>query len=325
MSTPSRTAAAAPPAERVEAASTQVTSSDWDEVSALLSEAYFPHTLTPVSPRGVPDLLANCATLGPIRLARMEMGADVTVDSEHPGGYAINVPLSGQFVSVTRGIEVVSTVGQATVCPPDTATSIVEWNRECEILGIRIERQDLDREIARVDESGSRLPLQLDLRTPEGASWIRLVHSLAEQLGNDSGLLHNPLVADQLAGAVTTALVLAATPTIEAPAPRPRIVKRVLDAMHADPGRPWTAGDMAECAGVGIRRLQEGFRTYVGRSPSECLLDIRLERAHADLLHGEPRRTVTDIALRWGFTHTGRFAAAYRARYGRSPSQSLRG
>ncbi|WP_083577252.1 helix-turn-helix domain-containing protein [Rhodococcus tukisamuensis] len=42
-------------------------------------------------------------------------------------------------------------------------------------------------------------------------------------------------------------------------------------------------------------------------------------QAHEELLDAEPPRTVPDVALRWGFTHTGRFAAAYRQKYGVSP------
>jgi AraC-like DNA-binding protein len=30
------------------------------------------------------------------------------------------------------------------------------------------------------------------------------------------------------------------------------------------------------------------------------------------------------VAMRWGFTHLGRFAGAYRDRYGVTPSQTLR-
>jgi transcriptional regulator GlxA family with amidase domain len=33
---------------------------------------------------------------------------------------------------------------------------------------------------------------------------------------------------------------------------------------------------------------------------------------------------VTDVALRWGFAHFGRFSGAYRARYGLSPRDTLR-
>ena len=104
---------------------------------------------------------------------------------------------------------------------------------------------------------------------------------------------------------------------------RPRIVKRVVDQMREDPARAWTAGDMAQVAGVSVRRLQEGFRSYLGVTPRELLADIRLARVRDELLHGTENATVTGAAMRWGFTHTGRFAAAYRRKYGESPSQTL--
>jgi transcriptional regulator GlxA family with amidase domain len=137
----------------------------------------------------------------------------------------------------------------------------------------------------------------------------------------------HPLVREQICNAITTAFVLAAVPDADAgqPPPRPRIVKRVLDEMHDDPARPWTASDMAEIAGVSVRRLQEGFRHYVGASPRECLTDIRLARVRGDLLRGTDGFTVADVAMRWGLMHTGRFAAAYRRAYGESPSETLRG
>jgi AraC-like DNA-binding protein len=34
--------------------------------------------------------------------------------------------------------------------------------------------------------------------------------------------------------------------------------------------------------------------------------------------------SVAEVAARWGFSHLGRFAAAYRKRYGESPSHTLR-
>jgi AraC-like DNA-binding protein len=34
--------------------------------------------------------------------------------------------------------------------------------------------------------------------------------------------------------------------------------------------------------------------------------------------------TVAAVAHRWGFAHLGRFAYAYRARFGVSPSETLR-
>jgi AraC-like DNA-binding protein len=51
---------------------------------------------------------------------------------------------------------------------------------------------------------------------------------------------------------------------------------------------------------------------------------VRLDRAQAQLSRPPSAdTTVADIAHRWGFAHLGRFAAAYRARFGSTPSQTL--
>ncbi len=71
-----------------------------------------------------------------------------------------------------------------------------------------------------------------------------------------------------------------------------------------------------------VRRLQEGFQEYVGATPSACLRDIRLARAHEDLMAASTS-TVAEVAARWNFTNTGRFAAAYRDKYGCAPSTTL--
>ncbi len=41
-------------------------------------------------------------------------------------------------------------------------------------------------------------------------------------------------------------------------------------------------------------------------------------------LVADPTRTVSDVAATWGFSSVSRFAAAYRRRYGRSPSEARR-
>ena len=95
--------------------------------------------------------------------------------------------------------------------------------------------------------------------------------------------------------------------------------------MHAEPGRAFTAHELAAISGVGVRVLQESFRRHVGVPPLTYLRRLRLEGVHADLLRGEEcDRSVSEVAHRWGFTHLGRFAGAYRDHYGITPSETLR-
>ncbi|QKT09737.1 AraC family transcriptional regulator [Rhodococcus sp. W8901] len=311
----------------------KIESRDWDEISQVVADAYFPHTLTPRTPVRTDCAFPRSTGEGPVRIARLGWGADVSIRSDHPGAYGVNIPVSGRLDSVVGGREVSSLPGTATVCPPDTDTRIPHWAASCEIIGVRFDHEYLEREMHRILARPDRpLPSQVDLSAPAGTTWMRFVESLSDQMEGPNCLLQNDLVADQLLSAVTTAFVLAAVPddpegtegTEGAVAARPRIVKRVIDALHGDPAHRWTAGEMAEQAGVSVRRLQEGFRQYVGRSPTQYLNDIRLVRARDDLLAADPGDTVTAVALRWGFAHTGRFAATYRSRFGVSPSSALR-
>ncbi|WP_414688000.1 helix-turn-helix domain-containing protein [Mycobacterium sp.] len=43
----------------------------------------------------------------------------------------------------------------------------------------------------------------------------------------------------------------------------------------------------------------------------------------ADLSNPALCTTVSDTAYRWGFAHLGRFAVAYRNKFGESPSETL--
>jgi transcriptional regulator GlxA family with amidase domain len=50
------------------------------------------------------------------------------------------------------------------------------------------------------------------------------------------------------------------------------------------------------------------------------LRQIRLEHVHDELLSPETTTTVSEAAMRWGFSHFGRFAADYAKLYGEAPS-----
>jgi AraC-like DNA-binding protein/tetratricopeptide (TPR) repeat protein len=104
----------------------------------------------------------------------------------------------------------------------------------------------------------------------------------------------------------------------------PRSVRGALDTMRANMEHDWSVTDLAAAAAVSARTLQRQFQVFLGKSPGIALRDIRFERARRELLQGQPGTKVTDVALRCGFPHCGRFSVEYRRRYGETPSQTLR-
>ncbi|HVV14520.1 AraC family transcriptional regulator [Amycolatopsis sp.] len=302
---------------------------DWDQASRKVAEAYFPHELDPLGGGRDPRLTLRTLDLGTVLIGHVGWGADVRVACDYPGAYEINMPLTGHLASRGRRGPVTSVPGQATVFRSDTPSEITHWDATCTVLGVKFDSAWLDREAERVLATDrvllrTGLPDQLDLAVGQARAWRQLIGSLAAHL-RDPGLFGDSgLVRDQLAGAIAAGFLLAGCPGADAgPPPRPRAITRLVDQLHDDPARAWTAGEMAAVAGTSVRRLQEAFRHWVGCSPTEYLLGIRLRRADADLA-ADPARTISEVAAYWGFSSASRFAAAYRRRYGVSPAQARR-
>ena len=73
--------------------------------------------------------------------------------------------------------------------------------------------------------------------------------------------------------------------------------------------------------GISLRLLQRHFAAQ-GESLAAFILAQRLQRCRDAL--GDPtqaRRTITDIALSWGFAGSARFSRAFRERFGHAPSE----
>jgi AraC-like DNA-binding protein len=105
----------------------------------------------------------------------------------------------------------------------------------------------------------------------------------------------------------------------------PAAVRRAAAFIQANADRPITPGQIAEAAGVGGRVLRDAFRRHFGTTAVGYLRRIRLERAHEELRAADPTGvTVARIAQRWGWTSPGKFAAAYRRRFGTLPGATLR-
>ena len=105
----------------------------------------------------------------------------------------------------------------------------------------------------------------------------------------------------------------------------PRDVKRAIDFIQAHLADGLTLTDIVEQSRVPGRTLFKHFRDFTGVSPMRYLGNARFERVRDALRLAQPGETVSQIALRHGFTHMGRFAVAYRQRFGEAPSATLRG
>lgn len=105
----------------------------------------------------------------------------------------------------------------------------------------------------------------------------------------------------------------------------PESLKDAVSFIHRNATRELGINDVAAAVHLTPRAVQYLFRRRLGTTPSEYMRGVRLSGAHQDLIGGSTSSTtVTEIAQRWGFAHSGRFAVLYRQTYGQSPHTTLR-
>ncbi len=110
------------------------------------------------------------------------------------------------------------------------------------------------------------------------------------------------------------------------PSTRARLVRRADDCMRASLGRPLSLLHLCRELDVSERTLHYAFQEVRGLSPMAYFQAGRLNAVRKELKAAAANTpTVHEIAQRWGFSHTGEFAAAYRRLFGELPSQTLNG
>lgn len=97
------------------------------------------------------------------------------------------------------------------------------------------------------------------------------------------------------------------------------VLAPALAALHADPGRHWTVGEIAAQASVSRSVLDERFRDRLGLSPIRYLSEWRMHLA--DELLATTDATIFTIARRVGYDAEEAFSRAFKRARGVAPSQ----
>lgn len=303
----------------------EATSTDWFTPCRIL-------TASEVGERNKTSLYA--ADLGPIKLV-FAHGSGSELDvlyTQKEENFIIMFPVVGAS-KISVGDEKNAYVAEHGAIISPTMRPRIQLSAHYSQLHLRIDRAALERHLERMLGVAVIRPVQfqmsIDLKKPAMTSWIQTIQLLVKDLGTSSGLSASAVGVQPWSDLLMTGLLLAQPHNYSSHLAqtmknqyRPPSLKRALDFINTDPSHRLTLSQISSVAGVSIRTLQREFRDYVGVTPGEYIQWIRLCRAHDDLTSGNGN-TVTEIALRWGFSHVSRFSAAYRKRYGQLPSKTL--
>jgi AraC-like DNA-binding protein len=275
-------------------------------------------------------------TLGPITVLDLTFDADTWIrcGNERPY-YQANVLAVGQMELLHRGFSVSSAPGLANVCLPEGELGVRRWRAGSRMIGLRVKRHILEDALS--EALGRQLTTQIDFKpsmvTTKGPArtWMEIFSVLARELFRPDTALCQPLVASPFIDSLIHATLLATDHphrqllAAQAKFVAPQTIRCAVDIIEAEPHLPLTLSSLARRCHLSVRAMQQGFVRHLGLSPMTYLRQVRLQRAHHELLASDPStETVASIANRWGFTNVGRFAKAHTARYGETPATTLR-
>jgi AraC-like DNA-binding protein len=150
-----------------------------------------------------------------------------------------------------------------------------------------------------------------------------MLHAAIHDSGGKRSLVMQEALWDLLAEALT-----AAAPARDKGLPRrsQAMLARLAEFIRANEDRPISLGELCAVAGCSSKTLETLFRRALGETPNRYLRRWRMWRVREALSTADPAATtVSEVAVAYGFWELGRFAVAYRAAFGESPSQTLRG
>lgn len=221
------------------------------------------------------------------------------------------------------------------ICVPLDTVTAADF-RDVDVSLLRVSREVLAR-IAGERLHPGRGPLRFTGVTPistaGGRAWRALISYVHREVAEEDSTVANLLIEAQLAELIAaTALTTFANNAINGdlgwrhgPA-TPVSVRRAKAYIETNADQAITITEIAHAAGVTPRALQYGFARHHDTTPTAYLRQVRLQRAHHELLAADPASgtTVHQIARAWGFANPSRFSAVYRAMFGQSPGDTLR-
>jgi AraC-like DNA-binding protein len=301
-------------------------STDLEDTRERISRVMQPHHLQPMGRRASGRRShMDFVRVGGVGLGTIDFGEAMRVDVDHVEDYHLLMfCLRGNAQALADGQAVQASTSQGLICAPGRSF-VADLSADCEQFVLRLDR----RMVAAHAGHEVHFHHSLDLRRPELQAWLDQLRVLATSATLLETARQHPLIAVELERLLVH-LLLAGQAWADADPSKPpaqsgqglapACVRRAEAFIHAHADQPLRLADIAQAGDVPARTLLSAFQKFRECSPMQYLREVRLELAHQRLRQPGSDATVASVALDCGFVHLGRFAQAYRARFGQSPS-----
>jgi AraC-like DNA-binding protein len=310
----------------------RMSASDVETAASALSKAYGEVTVVRRRASGRLRMEVVTSTLPNITCGRLRISSSTVRTPCYPA-IAVCLPISGKTV-ITSHTSSAPVGGQSAAVVTSGNPVVVDYlTDDCAIETLVFEQPAVEAELARMLGAPLTRPLRFDSQLSLSAvsPWSRALSLLHRELTDPDGLAAVPAMSTRLGHLMMAGLLVSQPHNYSEDLNKPRAVlaskpiRKALEYIEERPAEIETVADIASTVGLSVRALDDGFRRFVGTPPMAYLRNLRITRAHEELMAADPyTTTATAVARKWGFGHYGRFAADYRRRFGIKPSETLR-
>ena len=273
----------------------------------------------------------NLVQLEETALAFGATTADLVIDNLAADFIRLQIAHRGRATTSADGRTTDVNARRFAIIPDDVASrTICEAGHER--LTLRLNGPALSRRLAALLGARPKGELTfesaIEVDQPHAQCLSHLIRFLSQQL--DSTAVKLPAaVCRELEQAVEVAFLYASRHSFshllesrESPV-APWVVRRLEEFIEAHWQEAITIDRLAAEVGVSARAIFRAFERSRGYSPMAFAKAIRLRRARAILMLGDPGVSVTAAAFKSNFASPGRFARDYREAFGELPSETI--
>lgn len=264
---------------------------------------------------------------GPLDISEYCYGCAVKVDVPSLGDmYHLEIILSGSCTWSNQGESICLQRGDSLFLTP-FEEYCMDYSADCTKLVIRI-RQDFLLQVARefgyLTSSNSMSFRHRVLRFEDSVALHNLLLDILDQEYNSRSERVNLYYSKLLSNAILSTYSSDAVQPHDTPAPGHRYIRRIRDYVLDNITGDIQVDELARLCRISRKSLYNLFERETAITPSAYIRQLKLEAVHAELSTNMRIRTITEVALKYGFTNLGRFSAQYRNYVGELPSETLK-
>ncbi len=314
----------------------RVDSDDLEAARSWMSGICGPHRLVSANPERIrfhhnANMFKSMATT----LGTIEYGTDVTIDiedAEHFRSYSLSLPLVGEQELSKDGSVVRSDRDQGVIISPNE-NQLLAISGDCRKVQVVITRvamsEALEGMLQRPLDAPLRFEPVMDAIDGPSASWWRMARYFIDEMERSSELFEQVAFTRDIESSLIKGLILA-QPNNYSQELRdalgvklPHYLVRARQYIHDNAREALHLEDIEAAAGVSRFKLFDAFKKYFALSPMAYLKKYRLNAVRQEILEHGTVRSISGIAMGWGFMHLGRFSTEYRKLFDETPSMTL--